>query len=320
MPRFFVVARDPLIVAEGVAARLPDGVAVERHHVADLDLELIFSQLATADLFATVRAVHYIDFLALKLPGRKDAERLAGILSRLPEELTLVCSQVLDYPTRGEETKALNSQTYKRWVGDAPVDDLRGQSEGQRAVGWLRQRARQRYQLALSDSQLKRLLAANDDRPALVDGELSKLWMMASGEGQLQPVTDELLEAAMSTSPGARFYELVDAILGGERDAQQRLARWHFIEPEPHRLIAELRRRLLGLLALSRNEAVQPPYLAQQLRRIARRWPAGRLKRAIGLLAELEYSLKSGATVGSSSRAGEFSALQLYLAAISEAA
>jgi DNA polymerase III delta subunit len=317
MPIYFVVARDPLIAAEGVAARLPDGMAVERQHVADLDLDAIFAQLGIPDLFATARAVHYIDFLALKLPGKKDAERLAGILTRLPEELTLVCSQVLDYPTRGEEHKALNSQSYKRWVGDAPVDDLRSQSEGQRAIAWLRQRARQRYQLALGDAQLRQLLAANDNRPALVDGELSKLWMMADDDGQLHQVTDELLERAMSTSPGAQFYELVDAILAGSRDAQRRLECWHFIEPEAFHLLAELRRRLLALLALSRNERVQPPYLAQQLRPVARRWPAPRLRRAITRLAELEYALKSGATVGSSSRAAELSALQLYVADVS---
>lgn len=314
MPIYFVIARDPLIASEGVAARLPAGVEVERHYVADLDLDSIFAQLATPDLFATARAVHYIDFLALKLPAKRDAERLAGILSRLPEELTLVCSQVLNHPTRGEENKALNSQTYKRWVGDAPVDDMRGLSEGQRAVGWLRQRARQRYQLALSDSQLRQLLAANDNRPALVDGELRKLWMMSGDDGQVRAVTDELLEQAMSTSPGAQFYELVDAILSGARDAQQRLVRWHFIEPEGFHLLAELRRRLLALLALSRNERVQPPYLAQQLRRVARQWPAPRLRRAITGLAELEYALKSGATVGVNSRAAELNALQLYVA------
>lgn len=319
MPRYFVIARDPLIAAEGVAARLPAEVPVERQYVADLDLDAIFAQLGTADLFSTRRAVHYIDFLALKLLSRKDAERLAGILERLPEEITLVCSQVLDYPTRGEETKALNSQTYKRWVGDTPVDDLRALSEGQRAVDWLRQRARERYNLALTDAQLRRLLGANDDRPALVDGELRKLWTMSTGD-QPQPVSDEQLASAMSTSPGARFYGLVDAIMAQAPDIQQRLAQWYFLEPETYRLLAELRRRLIGLLALSRRERVQPPFFAQQLSRVAHRWPPPRLKRAIILLAQLEYDMKSGTTVGETSREGEFNALQLYLAKISRAA
>jgi DNA polymerase III delta subunit len=319
MPCYFVIARDPLIAAEGVTARLPAEVPVQRQHAADLDLDAIFAQLGTADLFSTQRAVHYIDFLALKLLSKKDAERLAGILARLPEEITLVCSQVLDYPTRGEETRALNSQTYKRWVGEAPVDDLRALSEGSRAVDWLRQRARQRYQLALSDTQLRRLLTASDDRPALADGELNKLWMMA-GDDQAHRVSDELLASVISTSPGARFYDLVDAILARAPDLQQRLAQWYFLEPETYRLLAELRRRLIALLALSRRERVQPPYLAQQLKRVARQWPPARLSRAIRRLAQLEFDMKSGATVGETSREGEFSALQLYVAEISDAA
>ena len=72
----------------------------------------------------------------------------------------------------------------------------------------------------------------------------------------------------------------------------------------------------MGLLALSRGEPVMPPFLANQLRGVQRRWPAPRLALALRSLAELEYNMKSGRTTGETAKAGEFSALQLYLAGL----
>ena len=45
MPRFIVIARDPLVAAEAASERLPEGQPVEQHHAADLTLEIIFNQL-----------------------------------------------------------------------------------------------------------------------------------------------------------------------------------------------------------------------------------------------------------------------------------
>ena len=73
MPRYFVIARDPLIAAETVSSRLPAQLSVERHFAGDLDLDAIFAQLGTGDLFAAERAIHYIDFLSFKLLSKKDA-------------------------------------------------------------------------------------------------------------------------------------------------------------------------------------------------------------------------------------------------------
>ncbi|MBN2080675.1 hypothetical protein JW859_00570 [bacterium] len=315
MPRHYIIARDPLIIAEAVEKLLGPAAAVEKHHAADLDLETIFNQLGTADLFAAERCFQYIDFLDFKLLSKKDSDRLAAIFAKLPAETTLVCTQVLEYATRGEETKALNGQTYKRWTLDAPVTDLRQLSEGSQAVNWLKQRARQRYNLDIGPNQLTRLLNANDDRPALVDGELKKLWMLRS-EGQAGQVADAEITAIISQNPGARFYELVDAILGGNPQLFRKLGIWYSAEPETYRLVNELKRRFLGLLALSRGEQVMPPFLANQLRNVQRRWPGPRLALALRGLAELEYNLKSGRTTGETSKAGEFSALQLYLAGL----
>jgi len=315
MPRHYIIARDPLIIAEAVEKLLPPDAPVEKHHAADLDLETIFNQLGSADLFATERYYQYIDFLDFKLLSKKDSERLAAVFAKLPAETTLVCTQVLDHATRGEETKALNSQTYKRWTLDGKIDDLRQLSEGGQAVNWLRQRAKQLYGLEIAANQLARLLSANDDRPALVDGELKKLWMLR-GEDQADPVADAEITAIISSNPGARFYELVDAILGGNPQCFAKLDTWYNAEPETYRLLNELKRRFLGLLALSRGEQVMPPFLANQLRKVQRRWPGPRLAIALRGLAELEFDLKSGRTTGETSKAGEFSALQLYLAGL----
>ena len=313
MPRYFVIARDPLIAAETVASRLPAGLHVERYYAGELDLDAIFVQLGSGDLFASERAIHYIDFLSLKLLSKKDVERLEGIFAHLPEEITLVCSQVLNYATRGEENKALKSQTYQRWVGAEHVDDVRGLSEGRQAVDWLRRRAKQKYGLVLKDDQLQAILAANDDRPALVDGELRKLWMMMPDD-QSHEVSDKLLHAAISTSRGARFYELVDAILAQAQDTQVRLVQWFSVEPETHRLVGELRRRLLGLLALSRNEPVQPPFLAQQLRRVAHRWPQHGWDQRLWDWPDSSTSLSPALRWEKPPRTENLGALQLYLA------
>lgn len=313
MPRHVVIARDALIAEEGAARRLPDGVRIERYHVADLDLDRIFEQLAAGDLFATERALHYVDFLALKLPGKKDAERLAGIFARLPAEITLVCSQVLDYETWGEEKRVLGGQTYERWTSGAQIDDLRRLSEDDNVLDWLRARAHQKYGLALSREQAERLLAANDGKPALVDTELQKLWMLKPGD-DLRCVSDNVLEAALSSNPGARFYEVVDALLSAAPDAQERLAQWFTLEPETYRLLAVLTRRLLDLLALKRGEQPGSPYVARQLQAIEYRWPASRLKAALAALARVEHELKSGLIPGETAKQGELSALQLLAA------
>ena len=55
--------------------------------------EDLAAHYASGDLFATERAIHYVDFLSLKLLSKKDAERLAGIFGHVPDEITLVGSR-----------------------------------------------------------------------------------------------------------------------------------------------------------------------------------------------------------------------------------
>lgn len=311
MPRYLVIARDPLLVAEGVAARLPAGLAVERSYAADLSLEAIFTQLAIPDLFSAQRAVHYVDILGLKL-NKHDGERLAQILLQLPPELHLACSQVLSAETRSEEERQLKGADFQRWASGAQLDDLRKLSEGQAALRWLEQRARERYQLKLSPVQLAQVFTLSGESLALADTELRKLNLLLGGDTP-QAVPDELLRASLSSNPVAHFYDLVDAILSGAREAQARLVQWFSLEPEPHRLVGELRRRLLGLLALERGGPPPPPYLANQLKRLAPRLNGERLRRAVLGLAELEQGLKTSAYPGVSSRDGELAGLQLYV-------
>jgi len=314
MPRHVVIARDPLIAEEAVKKLIPADVPCERHFVTDLNIESIFGMLGSADLFATKRAYHYVGFLALK-PGKKESERLAGILARLPGEIILVCSQALNYATRGEENRALKGKAYQLWTDGAKVKDLRKLSEGRNAVDWLRERAREKYKLNLTLSQAEQLLAASDLSPALAESELSKLWMLMPDD-ELRSVSDKTINAVLNVSPGKRFYDLADAVMTGANDWQQRLKGWYLLEPKAERLIGELKRRLLGLLALSRGQQVQPPFFARQLHSLERHWPAARISTAIRQLAELEYGLKSGAATGETSSEGKLSLLELYIAGL----
>lgn len=313
MPRHVVIARDPLIAGDTVKKLIPADVPCERHFTADLSIESIFGMLGTDDLFATKRAYHYVDFLALK-PGKKESERLAGILARLPAEIILVCSQVLSYATRGEENRALKGKAYQLWADGAKVKDLRKLSEGRNAVDWLRERAQAKYKLSLTPSQAELLLSASDQSPALAESELAKLWMLLPDEKH--SVSDKTINAVLNISPGKRFYDLADAIMAGASDWHKRLVDWYLLEPKPERLIGELKRRLLGLLALSRGQQVQPPFFARQLHSLERRWPAVRVRAAIRQLAELEHGIKSGLATGESSAEGKLSALELYIAGL----
>ena len=109
---------------------------------------------------------------------------------------------------------------------------------------------------------------------------------------------------------------MVDALMTGTPNWIDQLSQWYDVEADTHRLVNELKRRFLGMLDLQRGVTVQPPFFAQQLRRNLRNWPPPRLSRAIQELAALEHALKSGGTTGISSKAGDYNALQLYLAGI----
>ena len=146
-------------------------------------------------------------------------------------------------------------------------------------------------------STIKLIVDANDGKLALVDTELRKLWMLKPAD-ELIPVSDSTFEAALSSNPGARFYQLVDALLSGAPDAQERLRQWFVLEPDTYRLLAVLTRRLLDLLALSHGEEPGAPFLVRQLRALARHWPPPRLKRALSDLARVEHELKSGLIPG----------------------
>lgn len=311
MPRHVIIARDPLIAHEGVDRLIPAGCRVERSHVSDLDLNLIFNQLGTADLFATERCYHYRDFLGLNL-GKNQQDRLRDILNRLPAEVSLICSQVLEYDKRADETRALKGQLYATWTAGVKVTDLRGIAEGAKARAWVTGRAREKYRLTMSDSQAQRLLLTCQDKPSLADTELRKLWMFKDSD-TLEPVSDHLLQSVLSTNPGACFYEMVDALFSRAPRWQEQVDQWYSIEPDTHKFVNEFKRRLLGLLDLQRGIPVQPPFFGQQLQRCARQWPAPRLSAAIQRLAGLEYALKSGRTTGATSKDGDYSALQLFL-------
>ena len=312
MPRFVVIAKDPLIAAEAVAKRLPEGAPAERHYASDLTADAIFTHLGSPDLFSSHKAYHYVDFLDLKL-NKREGERFAGLLSRLPEEITLVCSQVLKANTRGEEERVLRREDYRRVAEGAQVDDLRRMSDDMRAQQWRIDRARERYGLVLTSVQMERLYFAAGEQVALVDMELSKLSTLKSAD-KPQQISDELLESSISLNPVAKFYDLVDAIVEKQEGVQAQLAAWFALEPATFRLISEMGRRLLALLAMQRGERVQPPFLERKLRRVIARWPTPRLARAIRLLAKLEHELKSGLAAGLSTQDAELTALQMFIA------
>jgi DNA polymerase III delta subunit len=307
MARHVVVARDPLVAEEAAKAKLPTGVETLRWYGSELNVDLIFQQLGSSDLFATRQSYLYLNVLDLKL-RKADGERLAEILAHLPAEIDLVCTQVFSDVAYRDEERMLKGADLARWTQGAKVEDLRRVSDANQAPQWLHRRAQERYGLQLTPAQAQKLLALSGGKLALAEGELLKLSLIGAGG----PVTDALLDEVLAASPAVLYWELVDAIMGDRPDALQRLKTWHSLEAETFRLLAELRRRLLGLRALTLGQPVQPPFFAQQLQRIARRWPPPRVATAIEQLAELEWKLKSGLIPGESSKDAELSALEVF--------
>jgi hypothetical protein len=312
MPRFVVIARDPLIASEAAVARIPQGAPCERHYAGDLKFDKVFAQLGTLDLFATARAFHYVNFLDLDFK-KAEAERFAGLLARLPDEITLICSQVITAESRTDQEKLLKRPEYLRVAEGAVVDDLRRLSDDEQAARWLTATARERYGLSLTIPQARRIYAASGEQLALAATELQKLALLKAGDG-VEAVPDNQLDASLSQNPAAHFYQLADAVMSTNPRVQQLLAEWFEIAPETHRLVGELRRRLLGLRSLALNERVMPPFFEKQLRGFAPQWPPARLRRAVLRLAQLEFALKSGGTTGETSEDAELNALQVCLA------
>ncbi len=310
MARSIVVARDPLGAEEAARAKLPAGVETLRWHAGELSVDLIFQQLGSSDLFATRQSYMYINVLDLKL-RKADGERLDFILAHLPPEIDIVCTQVFDGVNYRDEERMIKGADMQRWAKGAKVEDLRRVSDAGQAPGWLLRRAHERHGLQLRPAQVQRLLTLAGGKLSLAEGELLKLSLLKQGDGS-EAVTDTAIEEVLAASPALLYWELVDAIMGDQPDALARLQTWHGIEPDTFRLLSELRRRMLGLRALQQGMPVQPPFFAQQLTRIIRRWPAPRLSSAIENLAELEWKLKSGMIPGETSKDAELSALQVF--------
>jgi len=314
MPRLVIAAGDPLQGEEAARAWLPAGVPHTRRDGAELTADTLFGDLGQAGFFAETRALLYTDVLAAKL-NKRDSERVAALLARLPPETHLACVQVIQEETKSKADTKFKAAGLRLFADGAELRDLRPLAEGAGAVKWLGQRAQERYSLRLSPAQLARILSLSDDSPALAEGELQKLALLRmADDGPAWAVPDSVLSELLSGSPAAKFYELVDTLLGDPPASQRPLLTWFDAEGETFRLVFELKRRLLQARSVVRSEPVYPPFAARGAQALARRLSGPRLGRALEALAALEHGLKSGGYPGESSRLAELGALQLFAA------
>ncbi|MEZ5337353.1 MAG: hypothetical protein R3F46_03735 [bacterium] len=311
MPAHLLIARDPLLLDEAVAGLLPAGVEPERHYAAELNADTVFNQLGSADLFASEKCFIYVDILEMK-PTKRESERIAEILARLPAETTLICTQLFSDPEkRSDEDRRLKTQAAQLWQKGTKPLDLRRQGEGENGVRWLMNRAREHYGLELGNAQAQRLLLLSTDQLALADAELAKLALALDGGGR---VTDELLRETVQGSPAARFYEMADSVMQCHPQAQTLLLDWFRSSGDTFRLVNELKRRFTAMRTLRRGGNVYPPFFARSLQQFQRRYPDPAFWRSIELLARLEQDLKGGMYAGASSKDAELSALQVFAA------
>lgn len=310
MPAHFIAARDPLILSEAVAAHAPAGVEISRHYASELNMETVFDQLGSADLFASERCFLYVDILDFK-PTKKDTARLEEILGRLTGETTLIVTQLFSDPEkRSDEERRLKTQVANMWRKHAKFSDFRRHSDPDNAVKWLVQRAPRKYGIEITARQAMRMLQLCTEQIALADAELAKLSLSLEQGG---PVSDELLEETVKGSPAAKFYELADSVLGCAPDAQQRLLDWFRAAPDTFRLVNELKRRFSGMRTLRSGGNVYPPFFARSLQQFQRRYPGPAFSASVELLAQLEQDLKGGIYAGANSKDAELTALQVFV-------
>jgi DNA polymerase III delta subunit len=311
MPLTVVIAADPLLIDEAVADCAPPNVTLRRWYADELDYDTVFAHLGSGGLFEDRQAFHYVNFLGLRL-NKKEQEAFAALLARLPEETTLVCSQLVE--DTGKKLSQLKSKReFKQLTELGRLTDLTHLADERKAAAWLARRSRERYGLQLRDRQAADLLVSCAGSLSLADAELRKLQLLKR-EDKPQPVPDELLRSIISQIPTARFYQVADALLAGRPEAVDMVRNWFDVEGATFRLVAELSRRLLGLRELERGARVQPPFFERQLRQFAPYYRGAKLGAALELLAQLEQDLKTGVIPGQSSADAELSALEVFTA------
>lgn len=314
MPLFVVIAADPLLIDEAAAGCAPD-VPLRRYYADELDYDTVFGQLGSGGLFDDVQAFHYVNFLALRL-NKKEHEAFVELLGRLPEETTLVCSQLVEDTGKKKLTQLKSKREFKAVAELGKLTDLTGLSDEGKAAAWLGGRAREHYGLQLKPRQASDLLRSCAGSLSLADAELRKLAMLKRDD-KPQSVPDSVLISVISQIPTAQFYLVADSVSRGDADAPERLRHWHGVEGDTFKLLYELRRRLLGLKELAQGGRVMPPFFESQLKQFAPRYRGEKLSEALELLAQLEQDLKTGAVPGFTSAEAELDALEVFAARLS---
>ncbi len=312
MPLHVIIAADPLLIDEAAAGCAPAGAELRRYYADELSYDEVFSQLGSAGLFDDVQAFHYVNFLGLRF-NKKEQAAFEELLGRLPEETTLVCSQTVEDTGKKKLTQLKAKREFKAVAELGKLTDFTGLADEGKAAAWLGARARERYGLQLKPRQASDLLRSCGGSLSLSDAELKKLAMLKRDD-KPQPVTDQLLNSIISQIPTAQFYLVADSVARGDADAVRQLRHWYAVEGDTFKLLYELRRRLLGLLELSRGGKVMPPFFERQLSQLAPRYRGDKLGQALELLAQLEQDLKTGVVPGFTSSEAELNALEVFAA------
>lgn len=312
MPRLCIIAADPLQGEEAAAQWLPRDLEVTRRSGEELSALVLFEDLGQPGMFAESRALLYLDPLAAKL-NKKESQRCADLLERLPETTYLAAVQVVQEEQRTKADAMLKHAGLRLFTDGAKVEDLRQLASGPHLQRWLLERALDRHGINLTPRQAQRIIASCSASPSLAASELLKLGLLKPG-AEAWAVSDDVLDELIQTSPAAQFYALVNLLLSGDPAVQPALASWFDADAETFRLIFELKRRLLHVRSLRRGESIYPAFAARAAQDLSRRLPTQKLGLAIEALARLEHGLKSAAYPAESSRLAELGALQLFCA------
>jgi len=257
----------------------------------------------SAMTFAIGRRVIVVDGVERWKQGEVE-QHLTGAMAQMPPETTVA---LFAREEGRSKAPAAVHEAVKRAGGQVVVQ---GTVKPWELGKWARAQAT-RLGISLDTAAANALVAQVGGRQQRLLRELEKLALEGDGEGETQRVSVEEIERRAAHSAEWRSFALADALVGGEsgqatlaylrvRRQGERLAGLTYL------MAQRVREALLLALRLQAGESVadvrrglrMPPRAAERFVADVARSDPDRLRRALGLLADLELDSRGGAAIG----------------------
>lgn len=316
MRSYLVTASDPLLLRERVAELMGDR-EVESYYAGDISLRELAARVSTLDLFSSARGFWLKDINALQAT-KKTKRELAMLATALPGDAVLVFSQDTYFGGDWLAQRRFEQGALRRAVAEVVDQQVEASVHPRKLAGWVRQRAEERYGLKLAAYQVDTLIDVCADLPSLIDGELKKLALLKTREGDT--ISENWFKIVLARTWSYSAAKIADAVLARRTDAYRFLLRIYRRESIIARLLPELYRGLLRLYWIrsdpdfrSRPEFRRVGWRLEKLQEAARRWRREALLKALTVVTDTAFRLRTGRMGGRTPQEAERDLLLLML-------